>query len=141
MDIDALQEIDASEYHELLFTYTNLQDNDIATAYQLMINSSAMLEIIETLMVKYSIIATQLERQARAIEAKVSCEASQKSVAEGDRQAKKDPEVAKAWNEFLKAKEVSELYRVKVNTLLRIYYDSKAIWENANKVLREGRNH
>jgi len=124
----------------MLETYSKLKQeyeetfdmDDPVTAFGLMKMASAVAEFLEVQEKKYNRIASELEKRAECIESEVSA-ANGKSVAEGKRFAATDKKVIDAWNEFFKAVETAGKMSAYARHSLRIYYDSKRVYENGEK--------
>lgn len=121
------------EYEELKQEYLNLFDvDDPVTAFGLMRKASAVCEYLESQHAKYTRYALEAEKQAEALEAKVSI-GNGKSVAEGKRFAEQDPTVVEAWRQYTIAMEKASTINAQARHTLRIYYDTKRVWELGEK--------
>lgn len=121
------------EYDELKSEYLELFDvDDPVTAFGLMKKASAICEYLESQYAKYNRLALEAEKQAEATEARVSI-GNGKSVAEGKRFAEQDSSVIEAWRQFHIATETAAVINSQARHTLRIYYDTKRVWELGEK--------
>ena len=121
------------EYDELKTEYLNLFDvDDPITAFGLMKKASAICEYLESQYAKYTRLALEAQKQAEALEAKTSI-GNGKSVAEGKRFAEQDESVLEAWRQFDLATEKAATINAQARHTLRIYYDTKRVWELGEK--------
>lgn len=121
------------EYDELKSEYLELFDvDDPVLAFGLMKKASAICEYLESQHAKYVRLALEMEKQAEALEARTSI-GNGKSVAEGKRFAEQDPLVVEAWRQFQIATEKASTINAQARHTLRIYYDTKRVWELGEK--------
>ena len=128
-----LSELKAS-YDELKLWYDGLEDTDASSAFGIMKEASALQASFEFLSADLGKELADAERSAKATHATVSSSLSTK-VNEGDRLATKSMEVLEA--------RVSSIQRSQryidatSKHLSRIYFDSKLIFENACRAMRQ----
>lgn len=122
-------------YDEICEWFNELDDNMVSDAFGLMKEASALQASFESLLADLNKSYIDCERMAKAKQAKVSRESSTK-VNEGDRIAASSEDVLKSW-EFVSDIQKSARYmEAKARHLSRIYFDSKLIYENACRSLR-----
>lgn len=121
---------------EISEMYKTLQDNDADTAFYIMKESSLLLPSFEELSHELLKLLSNLEKTAKATQAKVSRESSSK-VTEGDRIALSDPVVLDVWKNHADVQYKQRLVQTQIDFLKRIYFDCKLVYEN---VCRQNRS-
>lgn len=111
-------------YNEIKADYKDVKDNDPASAYDLMIRASTLMETLETqVAVLYKELAS-VEQKAKALMAEKSAEFSNK-VAVGDRHTLTDEECKEAWSMVAEVQYSIRLLEASVKFLNRVYFDMK----------------
>lgn len=111
-------------YNEIKADYKDVKDNDPASAYDLMVRASTLMETLETqVAVLYKELAG-VEQNAKALMAEKSAEFSNK-VAVGDRHTLTDNECKEAWSMVAEVQYSIRLLEASVKFLNRVYFDMK----------------
>lgn len=130
-----LSELKAS-YDELKLWYDDLEDTDASSAFGIMKEASALQASFEFLSADLGKELADAERSAKATHATVSSSLSTK-VNEGDRLATKSMEVLEAWEMVSSIQRSQRYIDATSKHLSRIYFDSKLIFENACRAMRQ----
>ena len=114
---------------EISEMYKTLQDNDADTAFYIMKESSLLLPSFEELSHELLKLLSNLEKTAKATQAKVSRESSSKVLS--------DPAVLDVWKNHADVQYKQRLVQTQIDFLKRIYFDCKLVYEN---VCRQNRS-
>lgn len=130
-DLDTFYEV----FYEVESAYKAMDDSDVEEAFSIMKEASSLGASFEKL--SYDLAKEQAiqERQAKALAARISKESSSK-VNEGDRLASFNPEVLSAWQRVAEIRSAQMYLEATARYLLRIYYDTKLVYENACRAMR-----
>lgn len=130
-NLDTLYE----QFSELEIEYKALNDSDVEDAYNIMKRASSLTSSFEKMSYDLGKELNIQERSAKALAAKISKESSSK-VNEGDRLASFNKDVLCAWQRVAEVKSAQMYLEATARYLLRIYYDTKLIYENACRSMR-----
>jgi hypothetical protein len=115
-------------FEEIKYRYENLNDSDVLEAFSLMRDSSSLLSNYDQMSADAYKLTALYERQAKATEARKSCELAPKPT-EGARKAACDAEVIDAWNKYIETSTRQKYIEANGKFLSRVYFDSKMIVE------------
>lgn len=130
-----ISELKAS-YDELKIWYDELEDTDASSAFGIMKEASALQASFEYLSADLGKELSDAERTAKATHASVSSSSSTK-VNEGDRLASQSIDVLEAWEKVSAIQRSQRYMDATSKHLSRIYFDSKLIFENACRAMRQ----
>lgn len=111
-------------YNEIKADYKDIKDNDPASAYDLMIRASTLMETLESQVAVFYKELASAEQEAKALTAEKSAEFSNK-VAVGDRHTLADKECKEAWSMVAEVQYSIRLLEASVRFLNRVYFDMK----------------
>lgn len=124
------------QYDDIVFWYADLDDSDASTAFGIMKESSSLQASFERLSADLGKELSDCERVAKATHARLSSSLSNK-VNEGDRLATQNEEVLNAWSKVSDIQRSQRYVDATAKHLSRIYFDSKLIFENACRAMRQ----
>lgn len=129
--VDELTEL----YDDLAEWFYRLDDALVGDAFGIMKEASALQASYDMLTAEIMRYYAEEERMAKCTQARVSREASDK-VNNGDRIAATSKEVLTAWAKVAQIQCMARYVEARAKHLSRIYFDSKLIYENACRTLR-----
>lgn len=115
-------------FEEIKYRYEVLEDTNVLEAFSLMRDSSSLLSSYDTMVADAYQMSANLERDARALEAKKSLELSNKPT-DGARRATADDEVIEAWKRYIEGVTRQKYAEANARFLSRVYFDAKMIVE------------
>lgn len=122
-------------YEELKDWFMDLDESHVEDAYGIMKESSSLQASFEKLSADIGKMLADSEKQAKATHALISRQSSTK-VNEGDRIATSSDEVLKAWELVSDLQKTQRYIDSTAKHISRIYFDSKLVYENASRALR-----
>lgn len=123
------------QFNECESDYQSIDDSMVEEAFAIMQESSSLNASFESAAGAMAKEYFMAEKHAKALQARISKSLSSK-VNEGDRMASFNEEVLKAWENAAELKAAQVGLESTAKYLLRIYYDSKLIYENACRAMR-----
>jgi hypothetical protein len=135
-----VMEIDFKPYRELLEEYGNLKTENISGAFQLMKKSASLSGFYGENLANVTKLVADTEFQYKHIKAKKSKELAPGKPTEGERLAMADEEVAIEHGHFSDAVFLEKTLSNMVDTIDKIYFDSKNVWDKGNYNFRTKRD-
>lgn len=123
-------------YEEVHEAFNALDETDASMAFAILKNASALQTSFEKVSADLGKELMDCERQAKAIQAKISRESSTK-VNEGDRISTQHPDVLSAWERVSDIQKSQRYVDATAKYLSRMYFDSKLIFENVCRATRQ----
>ena len=122
-------------FDEIKYRYEVLNDVDVLEAFSIMRDSSSLLASYEAMVADAVKLSADMERNAKATEARISCELSPKPT-EGARRAACDQAVIDAWEAYSETVRNQKYAEINAKFLNRVYFDTKMVVENCYRQAR-----